>query len=170
MKDRTREAVMSLLGGTFQDAAVFDLFGGTGVLAFETLSRGASNGVVFEILKQAAREIQTNAKTLGIQDKMQILQSDVLDWSDGLPASIERFQLRPEQIWVVFCCPPYAMWKSDGQRLRTMIGNWWKAAPIGSLFAVELEESTPLELLPPNIDWDARIYKPARMAVAEKSL
>jgi 16S rRNA G966 N2-methylase RsmD len=43
MKDRTREAVMSLLGGTFKDAAVFDLFGGTGVLAFETLSRGATN-------------------------------------------------------------------------------------------------------------------------------
>lgn len=170
MKDRTREAVMSLLGGTFPDAAVFDLFGGTGVLAFEAVSRGAANGTVFEILKQASREIQINAKTLGIQDKMQVLQTDVLDWSEDLPANLERLHLRPEQIWLVFCCPPYAMWKSDGERLRSIIENWWNAAPVGSLFAVELEESTPLEFLPANIDWDARVYKPARMAVAEKSL
>jgi 16S rRNA (guanine966-N2)-methyltransferase len=168
MKDRTREAVMSLLGGTFPDAAVFDLFGGTGVLAFETLSRGASAGVIFEILRQAVREIQANSKSLGVEDRTRVLQADVIDWSDGLPTCCEQFELKPSQKWVVFCCPPYALWDSDGERLKQMLMNWWKAAPIGSLFAVELELKTPMNYLPDGIEWDARIYKPARMAVAEK--
>jgi 16S rRNA (guanine966-N2)-methyltransferase len=169
MKDRTREAVMSLLGGTFKDAVAFDLFAGTGVLAFETVSRGAAKGIVFEILKSAAREIQNNAKSLGILDKIEVVQTDVLDWSKGLPGNCERFHFRPEQLWVVFCCPPYALWGSDGQQLKEMIDRWWQAAPSGSLFAIELEEATPRALLPAGIDWDVRLYRPAQMAVAEKS-
>ena len=168
MKDRTREAVMSLLGGTFPNAIAFDLFAGTAVLAFETVSRGAARGIVFEILKSASREILTNAKTLGISDKIEVLQTDVIDWSNDLEANCERFQFHPDQIWVVFCCPPYAFWESDGQKLKSMLQRWWDAAPTGSLFAVELEESTPRAQLPDGIDWDVRLYRPAQMAVAEK--
>ena len=168
MKDRTREAVMSLLGGTFENAIAFDLFGGTGVLAFETVSRGAAKGVVFEILKSAAREIQTNAKTLGVTSSVEVIQTDVLDWSKGLPANCARFSQSPDQIWVVFCCPPYSMWESNGKQLLAMLEKWWIAAPPGSLFAVELEEATSPEYLPKQADWDLRVYKPARMAVAEK--
>lgn len=168
MKDRTREAVMSLLGGTFPNAIAFDLFGGTGVLAFETVSRGASKGIVFEILKSAAREIQTNAKSLGISDSLEVIQTDVLDWSKGLPGNCTRFSKNVGEIWVVYCCPPYSLWETNGKQLLTMLERWWNAAPPGSLFAVELEESTPTEFLPTQADWDLRVYKPARMAVAEK--
>ncbi len=168
MKDRTREAVMSLLGGTFPNAIAFDLFGGTGVLAFETVSRGAAKGVVFEILKSAVKEIQANAKSLGISNSVEVIQTDVLDWSKGLPDNCSRFSQKPDEIWVVFCCPPYSMWESNGKQLLAMLERWWLAAPPGSLFAVELEEATPTEFLPTQADWDLRVYKPARMAVAEK--
>ena len=168
MKDRTREAVMSLLGGTFGNAIAFDLFGGTGVLAFETVSRGAAKGIVFEILKSAAREIQTNAKSLGISESIEVIQTDVLDWSKGLPGNCSRFSQNPEQIWVVFCCPPYSLWESNGKQLLAMLERWWLAAPPGSLFAVELEETTSPEYLPKQADWDLRVYKPTQMAIAEK--
>jgi 16S rRNA (guanine966-N2)-methyltransferase len=168
MKDRTREAVMSLLGGTFENAIAFDLFAGTAVLAFETVSRGASQGIVFEILKSATREIQANAKSLGISDKISVIQTDVLDWSENIAANCERFALEPGAMWVVFCCPPYSLWKSDGEKLLATLQNWWEAAPKGSLFAVELEEGTPTHFLPPSVEWDIRVYKPALMAVAEK--
>ena len=170
MKDRTREAVMSLLGGTFKNAIAFDLFGGTGVLAFETVSRGATKGIVFEILKSAAREIQTNAKSLGISDAIEVIQTDVIDWSKGLPENCSRFSQGPNPIWVVFCCPPYSLWESNGKQLLAMLERWWIAAPPGSLFAVELEEATSPEYLPKQADWDLRVYKPARMAVAEKEM
>ena len=168
MKDRTREAVMSLLGGTFRNAIAFDLFGGTGVLAFETVSRGAAKGIVFEILKSAAREIQTNAKSLGISDAIEVIQTDVIDWSKGLPENCSRVSQGPDPIWVVFCCPPYSLWESNGKQLLAMLERWWIAAPPGSLFAVELEEATSPEYLPKQAEWDLRVYKPARMAVAEK--
>ena len=168
MKDRTREAVMSLLGGTFENAIAFDLFGGTGILAFETVSRGAAKGVVFEILKSAAREIQTNVKSLGISDRVEVIQTDVIDWSKGVPANCTRFSQNPDEIWVVFCCPPYALWNTNGKQLHDMLERWWLAAPPGSLFAVELEFETSPEYLPTQADWDLRVYKPARMAVAEK--
>jgi len=168
MKDRTREAVMSLLGGTFENALAFDLFGGTGVLAFETVSRGAKYGVVFEILKSAVREIQSNAKTLGLTEVVEVVQTDVIDWSNGLPENAERFDRDSKPIWVVFCCPPYSLWEGSGEKLRTMLELWWESAPDGSLFAVELEESTPIKYLPSQADWDLRLYKPARMAIAEK--
>jgi 16S rRNA (guanine966-N2)-methyltransferase len=169
MKDRTREAVMSLLGGTFADAIVFDLFAGTAVLAFETVSRGAAKGLVFEILKSATREIRANASALNIADKIEVIQGDVIDWSEQLPENLHRFGFRPNKPWVVFCCPPYAMWDSDGPKLTEMLKKWWDTAPLGSLFAVELQESTPLDLLPTGIDWDIRLYRPAQMAVAEKN-
>ncbi len=168
MKDRTREAVMSLLGGTFENAIAFDLFGGTGILALEAVSRGAEKGIVFEILKSAAREIQTNVKALGITDRVEVIQTDVLDWSKGVPANCQRFSPNSQPIWVVFCCPPYALWKSNGKQLLEMLEVWWEAAPLGSLFAVELEFETPTEYLPTQAEWDLRVYKPARMAVAEK--
>ncbi|MEQ1827366.1 MAG: RsmD family RNA methyltransferase [Pirellula sp.] len=181
MKDRTREAVMSLLGGTFEDAIAFDLFGGTGVLAFETVSRGASRGIVFEILKSACREILTNSVSLGISDKIEVVQSDVLDWTESLAANCVRFALPPNERWIVFCCPPYSLWTSHGPRLTKLVETWWNAAPRGSLFAIELDESTPATFLPryqdgtgkydlsEMIDWDVRSYKPAQMAVAEKT-
>ena len=39
--DRIRESVFGILGARVQDARVLDLFGGTGALALEALSRGA---------------------------------------------------------------------------------------------------------------------------------
>jgi 16S rRNA (guanine966-N2)-methyltransferase len=168
MKDRTREALMSLLGGTFEGFVAFDLFGGTGVLAFETVSRRAAKGVVFEILKSACREIQTNAQTLGVSDQVEVIQADVIDWSQRLTSNMERFELLPEQSWVVYCCPPYELWNTQGPELTAMLEVWWQNAPMHSLFAVELEDSTSLDLLPKSVDWDVRSYRPAQIAIAEK--
>jgi hypothetical protein len=81
---------------------------------------------------------------------------------------MERFGFAENQIWVVFCCPPYALWESEGDRILNALNRWWESAPSGSLFAIELEESTPIKYLPTMAEWDIRVYKPALMAIAEK--
>jgi 16S rRNA (guanine966-N2)-methyltransferase len=217
MKDRTREAVMNLMGGTLEKCVAFDLFGGSGVLAFESISRGAEKAVIWEILRNGALVIQNIARELGVQDRVQVLHEDVFRWSQDLHDSLKRLHLpeaatlpvpvsaekplAPEPAnssenltpmepatnssesttstespadgerswrWAVFCCPPYAMWETQGHELQALVERWYQHAPSGSLFAVELELPTPIEYLPVGPDWDIRTYAPAKIAIAEK--
>ena len=45
MKDRTREATFNLVGGDLSDFIAIDLFSGSGVLAMESISRGAQEAI-----------------------------------------------------------------------------------------------------------------------------
>jgi 16S rRNA (guanine966-N2)-methyltransferase len=167
MKDRTREAVMNLLGGTLPESIAFDLFAGTGILAFEALSRGSSAAILFEILRNASQEILNNAKTLGLVENVVVIQNDVLRWTASMEKNLPMLRL-PELPWVVFCCPPYALWEEAPDDMRMLLQRWVELAPVGSLFAIELEEKTPLDFLPKDLEWDVRTYRPARMAIGEK--
>jgi 16S rRNA (guanine966-N2)-methyltransferase len=169
MKDRTREAVMNLLGGTLEDHLAFDLFGGSGVMAFESLSRGAKHACVWEVLKTGAETIRGFAKELGLSDRLTVLHEDVLRWSKNLAENLKGLQLEPAGAWVVFCCPPYSMWEEHGAEIRSAMEGWIALAPVGSLFAIELEVGTSEEWLPPRIDWDLRRYTPAKMAIGQKT-
>jgi 16S rRNA G966 N2-methylase RsmD len=189
MKDRTREAVMNLLGGTLENHIAFDLFGGSGVMAFEAISRGASHAFTWEILKSGAHAIQNFAQSLQIQSQITVLHEDVLRWSSNLEQNLEFLNLPsiepsseqpsspdqptgPEELaappWVLFCCPPYAMWETQGQEIKEMIRKWILAAPPRSLFAIELEVNTDLQWLPTDLQWDMRKYNPAVIAIGQK--
>ncbi len=168
MKDRTREAVMNLLGGTFPDTYAFDLFGGSGILAFEAISRGAKHAVIWEILRARATDISRFAKELGLQDRVSILPSDVLRWTRDGGLGSPAWSAYYDSPWLLFVCPPYRMWESDGEELRNGIAMWLAACPTGSLVALEMEVETDEQWLPANLSWDIRRYAPAKIAVAEK--
>jgi 16S rRNA (guanine966-N2)-methyltransferase len=61
---RVREAVFSLVGHDLAGVRVLDAYGGTGLLALEAWSRGATVTVV-ERDRKALAAIRTNAKALG---------------------------------------------------------------------------------------------------------
>ena len=48
MKDRVREALFNLLGPDVKGTFAIDLFGGTGALALEAISRGSSAALIIE--------------------------------------------------------------------------------------------------------------------------
>lgn len=188
MKDRTREAVLNLLGGTLEGTLAFDLFGGSGVLAFESISRGAHAAAIWEVLRHGVATIQSIANQLGINEQTRVLHEDSFRWGQNLRENWGQlgplFQANPasestlrtensepwptDRPWVVFCCPPYAMWETQGEALKSLVQQWWQAAPENSLFAVELETETPISWLPEGIEWDIRNYQPAKVAVAQK--
>ena len=71
---RVKEAIFSILsGGQFEgilkDAVTIDLFGGTGALTFEAISRGATKGIIIENNAQNLKALDLNAKRLGIAVK-----------------------------------------------------------------------------------------------------
>ena len=48
MKDSVRESLFNIIGPRIKGSAVVDLFAGTGAVAFESLSRGASSASAIE--------------------------------------------------------------------------------------------------------------------------
>lgn len=163
MKDRTREATFNLVGGDLSDFIAIDLFSGSGVLAMESISRGAQEAIAVELDARKARDIQTNAAAIDPKMPLQVIHSDVFFWGKGL----ER---RPEEVvpWCVFICPPYSLWETNLEQLEKLIADVCLASPPGSYLAVELCVDYPTPSLPLDWDWDLRRYVPAIMAIGER--
>ncbi|MER8187460.1 16S rRNA (guanine(966)-N(2))-methyltransferase RsmD [Kitasatospora sp. NPDC094015] len=67
--DKAREAMFSTLAalrGTVHGARMLDLFGGSGAVGLEALSRGAEHVLLVEADPSAARVIRENVRTLGL--------------------------------------------------------------------------------------------------------
>ena len=60
--DKVKEAVFSSLGGFFDGGMVLDLYGGSGAIAFEALSRGMDHACIVDKSRAAIEIIRKNAK------------------------------------------------------------------------------------------------------------
>ena len=98
--ERAKEAVFSMLQFDIEGRTVLDLFGGSGQLGLEALSRGARFAYIADSAKAAVNIINQNAEKTRLKDSSQIMMSD---WKE----TIRR--LRGEKIDIVFLDPPYAM-------------------------------------------------------------
>jgi 16S rRNA (guanine966-N2)-methyltransferase len=70
--DRVREALFGVLGERVVGARVLDLFAGTGALAIEALSRGASSAVLVEPAAPAVAIIRANLDALDLNDRVKV--------------------------------------------------------------------------------------------------
>ncbi len=119
---RVREALFSMLGQDLSGWSVLDCFGGTGLLGFEALSRGADSLTVCERHRGAARQIRASAASLGVRielrigDAAQVLgtgtwdlvlvdppyDADPLPWAEraaGSTAEVLVVEQRPGVVW-----------------------------------------------------------------------
>ena len=71
-----REALFSVLGD-LTDAAVLDLYAGSGALAIEALSRGAARAVCVEQAAAAVACIRHNLRELELDTRCTVLATDV---------------------------------------------------------------------------------------------
>lgn len=93
--DRTKETLFNILQFRLNGAAVLDLFGGSGQLAIESLSRGASKAVICDFDRDAVIAIKTNLEKVGAQAEVFFC-----DYSVCLSKQNRKFD-------VVFVDPPY---------------------------------------------------------------
>ncbi len=96
--DRVKEALFSAIQFDIPCAHVLDLFGGTGQLGIEALSRGAKSAVFVDHQQNAVQLIQENLKRTHFQQKSKVIRSDYLQY---LKQCKEKFD-------IIFLDPPYA--------------------------------------------------------------
>ena len=96
--DRVKESVFNILGNSFYDLKVLDLFAGSGALGLEALSRGAKSCDFVDLSKDAVNIVKRNVEKCRLSEVSNIHQCDfkvaISKFSDGY------FDL-------VFLDPPY---------------------------------------------------------------
>jgi 16S rRNA (guanine(966)-N(2))-methyltransferase RsmD len=107
MLDRVREAMFSTLGDRVVDAAVLDLFAGSGSLGLEAASRGALSVRSIEKDPRAVAILRRNVEALDLSDRVEVVRGDALRpelWSSG--------EEKAAGIDLVFLDPPYSRLES----------------------------------------------------------
>ncbi|MCY4522887.1 MAG: 16S rRNA (guanine(966)-N(2))-methyltransferase RsmD [Caldilineaceae bacterium] len=74
--DRAREALFGKLHAWIPDRRVLDLFGGTGSVGLEALSRGARHATFVDRGARAVATIRANGAACGFLERMEIVRQD----------------------------------------------------------------------------------------------
>jgi 16S rRNA (guanine(966)-N(2))-methyltransferase RsmD len=96
--DRVKEALFSILHFDIPGARVLDLFGGTGQLGIEAISRGAQSAVFVDAGEAACKLIKENLRRAKMEGEGRVIRADYLDY---LSRCRETFD-------IILLDPPYA--------------------------------------------------------------
>ena len=96
--DRVKEALFSIIQFEIPGARVLDLFGGTGQLGIEALSRGAKSATFVDAGEPACRLIRENLRRTKLEGDGKVVRSDYMDY-------LKRCR---EEYDIIFLDPPYA--------------------------------------------------------------
>ena len=76
--DRVKEGIFSSIQFEIEGRRVLDLFGGTGQMGIEALSRGAAHCTFLDLRKEAVGVIRENLKRTGFAEDAAVVQGDYL--------------------------------------------------------------------------------------------
>ena len=96
--DRVKEALFSIINFDIPGAKVLDLFGGTGQLGIEALSRGAERAIFVDEREEACKIIRENLRRTRFEELGKVVRSDYLQY---LRRCGDKFD-------IILLDPPYA--------------------------------------------------------------
>ena len=96
--DRVKEALFSIIQFDLPGATVLDLFGGTGQLGIEAISRGAQSAVFVDSREDACKLIRENLRRTKFEKEGKVIRADYMDY---LKRCKEKFS-------VILLDPPYS--------------------------------------------------------------
>ena len=96
--DRVKEALFSIIQFDIPGKRVLDLFGGTGQLGIEAISRGAKSAVFVDTADKACNLIRENLRKCKMDADGQVVRGDYLDF---LSRCRQKFD-------IILLDPPYA--------------------------------------------------------------
>ncbi len=114
-QDRVRQAVFSMLGELVPGAHVLDLFAGTGAIALECLSRGATSAMMVDENKGACDVIRRNIAKTKLTGGL-VRQSDVFKVLPQLRTEGKQFDL-------IFADPPYTHCDADTDFVAQLLAD-----------------------------------------------
>jgi 16S rRNA (guanine966-N2)-methyltransferase len=95
-----REAMFNILGPA-PEAAVLDIFAGTGALGIEALSRGATSAIFVERDGRALQALHRNLRELGVNGRAKVMGTEA-------HAALRQLATEGARFGWVFIDPPYA--------------------------------------------------------------
>lgn len=117
--DRLRETIFNILIHAYDDpvtdAAVIDLFAGTGAMGLEAISRGARRVLFIEEAAKARALIRANVDALGVGGETRLFRRDARKLGDAPPG--EKFTL-------AFLDPPYGHHLAEEALIALREGGW----------------------------------------------
>lgn len=99
--DMVKESLFNRIGPYFDGGIVVELFGGSGALSLEALSRGADEAFVFEKNRKACDVIRSNAEKCHYDEVVHIQPVDAQQ-------ALKVMQKHAKNIDLLFLDPPYA--------------------------------------------------------------
>ena len=95
--DKVKESIFNIIQFDLEGRKVLDLFGGTGQLGIEALSRGSIHCTFVEKRRDAVNLLKENLNTVGFMDRARVVPGDALAF---LSSCREQFD-------VILLDPPY---------------------------------------------------------------
>jgi len=95
--DRAKEALFSILGQWIEGRRVLDLFGGTGAIGIESLSRGAAAAHFIDMNRKAVETIRANLRHCQLEEDATVERGDSF-------AFLKRYQGEPFDL--IYVAPP----------------------------------------------------------------
>ena len=145
--DRVKEALFSILQSRLFGARVLDLYGGSGALALEAISRGASSAVIADQSPKACQIIAENIESLRVGGKAALLRMKDTQALKALHGQGCAFDL-------IFLDPPYRM---ETESVCGLIQEYGLLKKDGML-VIEHSRSRRPALPAPYIETDHREY------------
>ncbi len=96
--DRAKESLFSILGDWVVDGRILDLFGGTGAVGIEALSRGGAQATFVERAQAALRVIRENLTLTGLTERAVVIKGDAFKYLQReTPAPFDIIFIAPPQ-------------------------------------------------------------------------
>jgi 16S rRNA (guanine(966)-N(2))-methyltransferase RsmD len=146
--DRVKEAVFNIIAPDLVGGNFLDLFGGTGSVGIEALSRGAESATFIDLHSQAVNTIKSNLVTTHLEAKAKVHQMDAFRYLSG-PVS--------QKYDYIYIAPPQykQMWLAAlhlvDEHVGWLVEDGWV---IVQIHPVEIEEVTLTNL----VEFDRRQY------------
>ena len=96
--DRVKEALFSILQFDLPGTKILDLFGGTGQLGIEAISRGAKSAVFVDAGDAACKLIKENLRRAKMEGEGRVIRADYLQFLAQCQGKFD----------IIFLDPPYA--------------------------------------------------------------